>query len=235
MGAVYNASGSFCRGLYGTCDGGDAIHNAGVYGYSTTAGTGYDYGVYGAAFIRPHSYAGYFYGDVHIDGSLSGGKGTSKIDHPLDPGNKYLSQAFVESPEMKSVHDGVVTLDGRGEARVELPGWFEAVNRDFRYQLTCIGGFAPVYVAEKISEGRFMIAGGQPGMEVSWQVTGIRSDAFAETYGLTVEQEKEGLERGKYLHPAAYGLPDERGISYDVGREFRERRKAEASAAVGAD
>ncbi|MEJ5345960.1 MAG: hypothetical protein WHS83_13705, partial [Chloroflexus sp.] len=25
-----------------------------------------------------------------------------------------------------------------GEAWVELPAWFEALNRDFRYQLTCI-------------------------------------------------------------------------------------------------
>ena len=225
FGAVYNADGSFCYGTYGACEGG-ATYNCGVYGYAQSGG--YNYGIYGSAFIVPHSYAGYFNGDVHVGGSLSGGKGVSKIDHPLDPENMYLNQAFVESPEMKSVHDGVATLDGSGEVWVELPNWFEALNCDFRYQLTCIGGFAPVYVAERISGNTFKIAGGQPGMEVSWQVTGIRHDPFSETYGLEVEEEKDARERGKYLHPTAYGLPQELSVSHEVGRELAERKKAEA-------
>jgi hypothetical protein len=40
---------------------------------------------------------------------------------------------------------------------------FEAINKDFRYQLTSIGGFAPVYIAEDISDGHFKIAEGKPG------------------------------------------------------------------------
>ena len=71
---------------------------------------------------------------------------------------------------------GIVKLDQNGEAIVKLPDWFQALNKEFRYSLTAIGGFAPIYVAEKIADNQFKIAGGQPGMEISWQVTGIRND-----------------------------------------------------------
>ena len=101
-------------------------------------------------------------GDVSIAGNLAKGSGSFKIDHPLDPENKYLSHSFVESPDMMNIYNGNVVLDEDGAAWVELPEWFEALNRDFRYQLTCIGGFAQVYIAEEIVNGRFKIAGGSP-------------------------------------------------------------------------
>ena len=66
--------------------------------------------------------------------------------------------------------NGNVVLDASGEAQVELPA--HLLGAELRYQLTCIGGFAPVFVAEKASGGVFTIAGGEPGMEISWQVTG---------------------------------------------------------------
>jgi hypothetical protein len=145
--------------------------------------------------------AGYFRGSVTVTGNLTKGGGSFKIDHPLDPANRYLSHSFVESPDMKNVYDGVVTLDEGGEAVVVLPDWFEALNRDFRYQLTCIGGFAPVYIAEEIRGNRFRIAGGIPGMKVSWQVTGIRHDPWAEAHRIPVEEEKPEAERGRYRNP----------------------------------
>jgi len=144
-------------------------------------------------------------GDVSIAGNLSKGSGSFKIDHPLDPENKYLSHSFVESPDMMNIYNGNVVLDNEGTAWVELPEWFEALNKEFRYQLTCIGGFAQVYVAEEIAEGRFKIAGGSPGLKVSWQVTGVRQDPFAELHRIQVEEEKPAERRGTYLHPDAYG------------------------------
>ncbi|HEX8155466.1 MAG TPA: hypothetical protein VF698_20200, partial [Thermoanaerobaculia bacterium] len=128
--------------------------------------------VYGNAAFP--AWAGYFDGDVHINGKIEKASGSFKIDHPLDPANKYLSHSFVESPDMKNIYDGVVRLGGDGTAVVELPDYFEALNRDFRYQLTCIGGHAPIYIAREIREGQFKIAGGTAGLKVSWQVTGIR-------------------------------------------------------------
>ena len=145
-------------------------------------------------------------GNVSIAGNLSKGSGSFKIDHPLDPANKYLSHSFVESPDMMNIYNGNVELDEDGEAWVDLPEWFGALNRDFRYQLTCIGGQALVYVAEEISNNRFKIAGGTQGLKVSWQVTGVRQDPYAETHRIQVEEDKPADKRGSYLHPDAYGL-----------------------------
>jgi len=158
-------------------------------------------------------FAGFFVGPVLVTSNLSvagqlvAGAKFFKIDHPLDPANKYLMHAAVESSDMKNIYDGVVVLDTNGEARVDLPEWFEALNRDFRYQLTCIGGVAAVYVAGEVNESHFRIAGGTPGLKVSWQVTGIRKDAFAVAHPMVVEPEKSADERGRYLYPAALGMP----------------------------
>lgn len=160
-------------------------------------------------------YAGYFTGKVNITGALTKGSGTFKIDHPLDPANKYLSHSFVESPDMKNLYDGIVTLDAAGEAVVRMPDWFEALNRDFRYQLTPMGAFAPVYVAAEIVDNAFRIAGGSPGLRVSWQVTGSRKDAYAEAHPITVEEDKPDGERGRYLHPVEHGQPEALGVNAD--------------------
>lgn len=95
---------------------------------------------------------------------------------------------------MKNVYDGVISLNETGEVWVELPEWFEALNKDFRYQLTCIGGFANVYIKEEIQNNRFKISGGRPDLKVSWQVTGIRDDAFARANRNPVESMKQILE-----------------------------------------
>ena len=152
-----------------------------------------------------------FVENLVVTGTLSKPAGSFQIDHPLDPENQYLYHSFVESPDMMNVYNGNVMLDAQGEAVVELPDWFEALNRDFRYQLTSIGGFAPVYVAEEIARNRFKIAGGEPGLKVSWQVTGIRQDPYAEQHRIPVEVNKPPEERGTYLHPEIYGQPASRG------------------------
>ena len=166
-------------------------------------------------------------GNGRFVGFLTKGGGSFQIDHPLDPENKYLNHSFVESPDMKNVYDGVAIFDAHGEAWIKLPEYFEALNRDFRYQLTCIGGFAPLYIAEKITNNRFKIAGGMPGMEVSWQVTGIRKDPFAEKYRLRVEEEKPKGERGYYLHPEAYGQPETKSIEWGRNGEAIKRLQEE--------
>jgi hypothetical protein len=148
----------------------------------------------------------FFSGDLNVAGAITAGTKDFKIDHPLDPKNKYLYHSSVESSEMMNIYTGNATLDNSGEAVVSLPKWFEAVNNDFRYQLTAIGAAAPnLHVAQEISNHQFTIAGGAPGMKVSWQVTGVRHDAYAKTHPLVVEVKKSEKERGHYLHPDAYG------------------------------
>ncbi len=182
----------------------------GVLGYATDP-TGVNYGVVGRT-ESPNGFAGFFIGRVHVAGFLSKAAGAFRIDHPLDPENKTLSHSFVESPDMMNIYNGIVALGNDGSAEVTLPDWFEALNREFRYQLTCIGGFAPVYVAKKVNGNRFRIAGGKPGMEVSWQLTGVRKDAYAEAHRIQVEEMKPVADRGSYLHPEAFGKSAEKSV-----------------------
>jgi hypothetical protein len=91
---------------------------------------------------------------------------------------------------MKNVYDGVAVLDKNGKAEVKLPEWFQALNQNFRYQLSCIGASAPVYIAQEVRNNSFRIAGGRPGLRVSWQVTGIRHDPYANANRIRVEEDK---------------------------------------------
>ena len=111
---------------------------------------------------------------------------------------------------MMNIYNGNITTDSNGMAMVELPEWFEALNREFRYQLTVVGQFAQAIVAEKVRGNRFTIQTSAPGVEVSWQVTGIRKDAWANKNRILVEEQKSNLERGHYLHPEAFQQPKKR-------------------------
>jgi len=206
--------------------------HVGVLGVATaTSPTGTSSGVRGQAnYIGnpaiegrhlANGYAGLFWGEVEVHGNLTAyGRltklsGSFRIDHPLDPANKYLYHSFVESPDMMNVYNGNAALDASGEAWVQLPDWFEALNRDFRYQLTALRAPGPnLYIAEEISGNRFKIAGGPPGGKVSWQVTGIRHDPYAEKYRIPIEEEKPANEKGFYLYPDVYNQPAEKSIGW---------------------
>ncbi len=153
-------------------------------------------------------------GPVNVYGTLTKAAGSFRIDHPLDPANKYLSHSFVESPDMLNVYNGNVIADARGEATVELPDWFEALNKDYRYQLTPMGGAAPeLHVKSEVSDGRFGIGGAKPGQKISWQLTGIRQDAYAETHRIPVEEEKSAQEKGRYVFPKGFGKPESASVA----------------------
>jgi hypothetical protein len=156
---------------------------------------------------------GYYAGNLNITGKLTKGSGSFKIDHPLDPSNKYLSHSFVESPDMMNVYNGNVTTDKHGMATVVLPDYFEALNRDYRYQLTVIGQFAEAIVAREIDNNRFVIRTNKSGVKVSWQVTGIRQDAYANANRIPVEEDKPAEERGLYLHPEVFRQPADKSVA----------------------
>ncbi len=193
--AFYNAV-----GMEGHCNAG-----FGTAGYGRV-------GVYGETASRG-GFGGYFQGNVQVIGTLSAGSKNFKIDHPLDPAHKYLTHSCIESSEQLNLYTGDTILDSDGRATVQMPDWFEAENTRFHYQLTAIGEAAPaLFVAQKMRSNRFEIAGGKAGMEVSWQVTGTRQDAYARAHPLVVETEKTGAEQGKYLYPAENGRPASEGI-----------------------
>jgi hypothetical protein len=237
---VYGYSGSG-YGIYGTVPsaGVDAVHgvsaseNSGVAGINNNSTSGF--GVYGQAespsgvgggfyntstgdalFAENQhsgSYAAFFLGNVDVDGNLSKAGGSFKIDDPLDPANKYLYHSFVESPDMMNIYNGNATTDASGSAVVTLPEWFETLNRDFRYQLTVMGQFAQAIVASKVANHQFTIKTDKPNVEVSWQVTGIRQDAWANAHRIPVEVAKAQADRGLYLHPELFGAPPEKSIA----------------------
>jgi hypothetical protein len=130
-----------CPGTYGV--GGCAATEIGVFGQSSAGGIGVwgsgsargvvgtqgntscpgTYAVGGCAVdgngvvgASDSGLAGFFQGNVQITGTLTKGAGAFKIDHPLDPGNKYLYHSFVESSDMLSIYTGNIVLDQQGEA-----------------------------------------------------------------------------------------------------------------------
>jgi hypothetical protein len=177
-------------------------------------------GVYGLQ-VASTGLAGWFNRNVHVNGTLSKAAGSFKIDHPLDPENKYLYHSFVESPEMMNVYAGNVVTDGDGFATVILPQWFEALNRDFRYQLTVLDednsdAFVQAKVVRKIAGNRFTVRTSAPRVEVSWLVTGVRHDPYAEAHRIPVEEWKPDARRGRYLHPEVRGQAKDRAEDWEV-------------------
>jgi len=222
-----SAAGVEAIGVYGRCEGstwtgsgyglkGDAVGtgptNYGVYGSATGAAT-HNYGVYGTG-SGTGAYAGYFSGNVQITGSISKGSGTFKIDHPTDPENKYLYHSFVESPDMMNIYNGNTVTDANGLATVILPDYFDALNKDFRYQLTTIGQPAQAYILSEISGNQFVIKTDKPNVKISWQVTGVRQDKYANAHRVVPEVDKEPEFKGYYLHAAEWGKPANKSIDW---------------------
>ncbi len=193
-----------------------------------TSATGY-IGVFGSNGGNASSYGMYSYGNMHVDGTLSKAGGAFRIDHPLDPENKYLQHSFVESPDMMNVYNGNVTTDAKGVAWIEMPDWFDVINKDFRYQLTVLDesdeGFALAKVYRPLRDNRFAIKTNGPRVHVSWQITGIRKDPWAQANRIQVEPTKPGKERGTYQNPELYNMPQDRGLSWML--EGKERRVVE--------
>jgi hypothetical protein len=200
------------NGVFATGGNGPYVGGDGVYAYG---GNGYfaGNGIYAVAGNGISPFAGYFNGDVEVYGTLSKSSGSFKIDHPLDPANKYLYHSFVESPDMMNIYNGNVVTDGSGTAIVTMPSWFEALNTDFRYQLTAIGQPAQAWVASKVANGSFTIKTNKANVEVSWQVTGVRQDAWANAHRIPVEVDKAPQEQGHYIHPELFGHVGEPSIT----------------------
>jgi hypothetical protein len=205
-------SGTF--GSYGVWGAADAPGGGGVFGISedgngvagmTSADAQQDFNVAAVRGESANGLAGLFVGKVRVAGELSKSGGGFTIDHPKDPENQYLSHSFVEAPDRLNVYSGNVTTDDDGNARVALPSYFEDLNTDFRYQLTVIGDFAAAVVAEEVKDNEFAIRTDRGQVKVSWQVTGVRQDAWAKANRIEPEQQKVNQERGKYLHPELFG------------------------------
>jgi hypothetical protein len=221
-------------GVSGSSQDGDGVYGIATKGGSGVVGTATQPGSTGVIGIAGHikGEGGAFYnlqvqgnyiqsgtaatfgGQLEVVGSISATGGKSfKIDHPLDPANKYLYHYSIESDGLKNIYDGEVKLDAAGTAVVQLPDWFESVNSNLRYQLTAIGAACPdLHIAQTVRNNRFSIAGGKKGITVSWQVIGTRSDPWAKANPVPVVETKRAEERGRYFYPHLYGENDNKPL-----------------------
>lgn len=161
-------------------------------------------------------------GDLAVSGNISKGGGTFEIDDPLDPENKILRHSFVESPDMMNVYNGNIVTDHNGDATINLPDYFGALNEDFRYQLTVVGQFAQAIILSEIINNQFRIKTDKPNVKVSWQVTGIRKDPWAQKNRVIVEELKNTDLKGYYLNPEVYNLPVTRSVEWAKNKKGTE-------------
>lgn len=214
--AQANGSGTFVTGLVGLAESTDLNDSLGVYGRAS--GNGLNFSVYGVSDTAANNYAGYFNGRIFANSANSAIK-AFLIDHPMDPANKVLMHSSVESDERKNIYDGTITTDDRGLATITMPTWFEALNENFRYQITVIDDensdqFVLAKVVKRLKNGKFTIRTSAPQTTVSWQVTGNRHDPISKYLPLEVERDKTPLERGRFYTPEAFGKPKELGIGH---------------------
>jgi hypothetical protein len=209
-------------GVYGSSSGsnpgvwGHSVSGAGVYGI-TFGGDG----VYGSA-QSTGGEAAFFDGNVQVtknlgvNGNLNvTGTKNFRIDDPRAPARRFLVHAAVESNQVINEYSGNVTTNGKGFATVTLPGYFQLINTDYRYQLTVVGrSFARAIVWSRIAHNRFTIRTDQPNLGVSWQVSAKRNDKYMRAHPFAAIQEKTGRERGRYVTPELYGKPRSDGIGY---------------------
>jgi hypothetical protein len=178
-----------------------------VFGYAAASGGGY--GVIGYA-ASSSGYGVYALGDLGASGTKS-----FRIDHPLDPENKYLHHYCIEGPEPMNVYRGTIVTDRRGFATVPLPEYFEEINKDPSYQLTVIDesdDFVLAKVTHPAEGGVFKIRTSKPGVTVCWEVKATRNDAYVRKYGAPLETDKPAWEKGKFQHPELFGKGSDRGI-----------------------
>jgi hypothetical protein len=209
-------SGSVQYGVWGVASAttGTGNNSIAVVGNNTTTGTN-AVGVLGQELAAPNGatrYAVFANGDMAASGTKP-----FVIDHPLDPANKFLKHFSIESNEVLNYYRGNVTLDANGEATIQLPAYFASINNtNYNYNLTPIGAPASLYVKSEVNNNQFVIAGGTPGMKVSWTLTAERNDPFLQQNpdNRIVELPKTGDAAGKYLVPSLFGQPETAGIYY---------------------
>lgn len=198
----------------------DVDDHIGVSGFSAPA-AGWGIGVLGG---------GDWYGVFSIGDFGATGTKTFAIDHPKDPANKILKHFSIESNEVLNMYRGTAVFDANGRTSINLPDYYDSINKNPSYQLTPIGAAMPnLYIEKEVSNGEFIIAGGIPNKKVSWQITAERNDPYLQQNPekRDVVVEKRGSRKGKYLIPELYGKSKETGMNY------RKNNKASLSSTVG--
>ena len=220
--AVWGENEQGGRGVNGTSRTNTGV---GVFG-SNTDGTGVGVsginygtgnGVEGSAGSNQNAFAVFASGKTGATGVKS-----FVIDDPRDPANKTLIHFSIESNEVLNLYRGTSTFGPDGSVLVQLPNYYEVINKNPSYQLTPVGAAMPnLHIEKEMANGYFVIAGGTPGKKVSWNVTAERNDPYMQqTLGVREVEIDKGDRRGKYFTPELYGEPKEKGLSYRGPENF---------------
>ena len=178
-----------------------------AYGFVSNSAN-IDYGFRGQA--SAGDYGLYAVGDTGASGVKA-----FRIDHPLDPYNKYLKHYSAEGPQPMNVYSGTVVTDAKGAATVELPSYYDSINRNPRYTLTVVDegeDFVLAKVSRRLAGRTFEIRTSKPNVEVSWMIQAERYDAWVQAHAPVVEEEKVGQEKGKLQHPELLGQTEDMGM-----------------------
>ena len=141
-----------------------------------------------------------FADDVDIGGTLSKSSGSFRIDHPLKPETHFLFHSFVESPDMMNMYKGRGTITN-GKCKIDLPDYFEVLNKDIEYNLTAIGQKINLWISKEVQNNKFEVSGDVDG-EFTWVVYGVRQDKYAVANPIIPEVEKE---IPGYIRPELFG------------------------------
>ena len=201
-----------------------------AYGLLVTAsgsGAGQRYAILASASggVPANTFAGYFNGNVYVNGNLGKASGSFLIDHPNDPKNKTLRHNLVESPEHLCIYRGSVTLDEKGRASVDLPRYFAGLTDEVSatVYLTPVGTtpFGTSYSWNR-KHTAFTVYG-EAGADVAYMVLADRDDPVAAHLRQPIEETKGPngvVDKGQYLNPEAYEVALEKGAAFVSEEEF---------------
>ena len=134
-----------------------------------------------------------------------------------------LAAGLAMTPQLASAEPLGTTTTYQGQLKNNGQIFSGQADTDFRYQLTIVDDsgsdeFVQAKVARKTKDNAFAIRTSSPNTEVSWQVSGVRHDAWAKANPRTIEFEKTGANKGKFLSPEAFGSPTASAITPFNGR-----------------
>lgn len=162
---------------YGVFGRSDSSGGVGTLGYTTSA-TGVTYGIWGYT-ASPDGFAGYFSGNVSIDGTFTATGAKSFVQpHPNDP-SKEINYIAAEGPEAMVFIRGTARLE-KGEYVIRLPEYFSLVASEtgIGVQLTPRSRSSKGLAAYEVSKDRILVGelmDGTGSYEFDYYVTAKRA------------------------------------------------------------
>lgn len=222
-GVVINNTGSSCYGVYASSSG-----SAAYAGYFNASGSGGATGLFcngTTGIYATGGTAAIFNTAITCNGYITKSGGGFRIDNPLEPEKSFLNHEFVESDSAKNTYSGNVVLDANGEATIVMESWFSAINSAVSMTVSAQGQSMPNLFWSEVDALTFKISGGAANGKVSWQMVGVRSDAWQKKNGKKVVLPKNAEQVGRFMNPEAYGKDESFSVEPITRSHFAKNQK----------